>query len=68
MTTENARLPDVEQPEQFPKIPTKSLPQMLMEVEDNIKAAVEAAGRAEEAAKSARQALVAATKASWGGG
>ncbi len=41
MANENAGLPDVQQ-EELPKIPTKSLPQMMKEVEDNIKAAVEA--------------------------
>jgi hypothetical protein len=45
-------------PEQPPKILTKPLPIILDEMEGNIKAAAEAARKAEEAAKKAGQAAV----------
>ncbi len=47
-----------------PKIMSKPLPIILDEMDDNIRAAAEAARRAEEAARCAKQAPVVATKAS----
>ena len=56
--------PSGEQPEYVDKIHVKPLPDILDEMDANIRAAAEAARRAEEAAKAAREAAKAATKAS----
>ena len=53
MVNENVRRPKATGPEERSKILTKPLPQILDEVDDNIRAATEAARRAEEAAKAA---------------
>jgi len=50
--------------EEHPKIVVRPLPQILDEIEANIRATAEAARRAEEAARLAREAVGAATKAS----
>ena len=65
MVTKRSRIPEeVERPEETPEIMTKPLPQILDEMEANIRAAAEAARKAEEAAKAARGAAGAATTAS----
>ena len=51
MVTRRVRTPRGENPPEYPGIMTKPLPQILDEMEANIKAAVEAARKAEEAAK-----------------
>lgn len=53
----------IESPE-HPKIMSKPLVQILDEMDGNIRAVAEASRRAEEAAKAAKQAAIAATKAS----
>ena len=71
MVTKRVRAPDEERPEETPEIMTKPLPQILDEMEANIRAAAEAARKAEEAAKAARGAAGAESSAGYellGGG
>ena len=62
MVNENTARAEARKPEEAPKILTKPLPQILDEMDQNIRVAAEAATRAEEAAKAARDAAAAATK------
>ena len=55
MDNENVERPDTGNPEEAPKILTKPLPQILDEMEDNIRAAAEAARSAKEASREARE-------------
>ena len=65
MVVRRARVPEeVGRRRETPEIMTKPLPQILDEMEANIRAAAEAAKRAEEEAKAARGAAGAATTAS----
>jgi len=66
MANENVGPAESRQPEKPPTILTKPLPQILDDMDGNIRAAAEAARRAQEAAKAAREAAGAATKASRG--
>lgn len=63
MVSENVGPPEAGRPEEAPKILTKPLPQILDEMDGNIRAAAEAARRAQEAAKAAREAAGTATEA-----
>ena len=63
MADENTGLPNVEKTEKSPQVPVKPLPQVLAEIEDNIRTAINAAKKAEEAAKLAKQASAATAKA-----
>ncbi|MFC1929898.1 hypothetical protein ACFLW6_03445 [Chloroflexota bacterium] len=56
MTDENTGLPNVEKTEKSPQVPVKPLSQVLTEIEDNIKTAINAAEKAVEAANSKLQA------------
>ena len=64
MTEEHLGSVDSITRQEHPEVMTKPLPQILDEMEANIRAAAEAAKRAEEASKSARGAAGAATTAS----
>ena len=64
MVNENMMPPEENRAEEPPKILTLPLPQILDEMEGNIRAASAAARKAEEAARAARGAAGAATKAS----
>ena len=57
-------LKNTPEPIEAPKIMRKPLPVILDEMDDNIRAAAEAARRAEEAARNAREAAGIASKAS----
>jgi membrane protein involved in colicin uptake len=64
MVNRNSMPPEERRPEEAPKIMQKPLPQILDEMDENIRAAAEAARRAEEAARAAKESAKAATKAS----
>ena len=64
MVNKRSRTPEATTRGESPGIMTKPLPQILDEMEANIRAAAEAAKKAEEAAKAARGAAGAATTAS----
>ena len=65
MVIRRRRVPyEEERPGESPEIMTKPLPQIVDEMEANVRAAAEAAKRSEEAAKAVKGAAVAATKAS----
>ena len=50
MVNRRVRVPDEERPREAPEIMTKPLPQILEEMEGSIRAAAEAARKAEDAA------------------
>jgi len=56
MVNENVGPAEARKPEEAPKILTKPLPQILVEIEDSIKLADEAVKNAREAAEEARKA------------
>ncbi len=64
MASENTGSSEAMKKENSPNILTKPLPQILDEMDKNIRAAAEAARRAQEAAKVAREAAGDSTKAS----
>ena len=63
MVDENLRPREEKNPDEGPKILTKPLPEILEEMENNIKAAAEASRKAEQAAKEAKVAEESATSA-----
>ena len=64
MVSRKGGTPQQQGHEEAPKIMRRPLPEILDEMDENIRAAAEAARRAEEAARAAKQAAVDATKAS----